>query len=657
MLFVIGFIGCYIFARTDSSNQEFAKPPEKSTPIAEFNHGTTIRAVAFSPVDTTLFVSAGEDKTIKLWSRNNTETPQIILRGHTETINSIAFSPTGELLASGGRDGIILWDVRSGMKIDSLGVPVLAVAIAPDGRYLAGAGVGVRLWDIRNPREITRMKSFPRNESASERDWVWTVDFSPDGKWLAYGDESGNLKVWDIQRQELVQYQKADSERILSVQFSADNAFLASVGRYRHTLWTLPKGQPYGKVIGEGIGLDFAFSPDDEMYALPDYNGVVLCSVKNGERIASLKGPTGTTLPIAFSPDGGALIGGSEDGILRLWDVSKRQLSKIDVSEYGVVRLIYFLSKEGPVRRGISTKLDELIKQVQHFYATQMESHGFGRKTFTFETGRHSRAKVHLVVAKHPDDYYCEDTIEKIRAEVSEHFDDSKNVLLVAVDIKNGVFHEKRNGPTGVGSITPSMYNKELCKARHGGRAYVSATNRDLDWETIAHELGHAFGLHHDFRHRKLGRFKHPSDPVIMSYRKWRRKVSKSTAEWLDRSRFFNLRQPFFDNPATIEISSLPNSSTPIPLQFEVTDEDGLHQVQFIVPTTVKDPAIKQGFKFHSYHSLNGEKKATIAFELTDTSTKEVALWMMDLHGNIVWRRFNLNEEREKLMKTLSCIY
>lgn len=647
-LLITGLMGFYIFLRMDPSNQRFAQPPEKLTPIAEFNHESLIYDIAFSPVNPSLIAGADADNTIKLWNLNNTDAPQAILKGHVDAVKSIAFSPNGELLASAGLDGrIILWNVRSEMEISSVKAAALAIAFSPDGHYLATVGKLVRLWDIRDPKQISEIET-PHDESVTDRSWVWSVDFSPDGKWLAYGDKNGNLKVWDMQHQKLVQSLKADSDSILSVQFSADSRFLASSAFYRHTLWSIPEWKPHGKILGEALGLDFAFSPDNKIYATSNLNGAVLRSMTNGEPIASFGGTTDATWSVAFSPDGSTLATGGKDEKLRLWNISDQQLAKIDTTQHDVVRLIYFLSKDRPPQRGISNKLNKLIRQAQHFYATQMKNNGFGRKTFTFETDEHGKAKVYLIKAQHPDDYYQEETTIKIRKEISERFNYSKNIPLVVVDIQSGVFRMKGKRRTvGLGNVTRLRYSKKLRKVLHGGRAFVSASRNDLDWGTIAHELGHAFGLQHDFR----GPY-----PRIMSYANRRQELSKCAAEWLDKSRYFNPNQPFFDKPATIEMLSLPNASNAATLQFEVTDEDGLHQVQLILPTTPRDPVTKQGFKLHSCQALNGEKKTTVEFELRKTAVEEIELWMMDLHGNIVWRRFNLNEATKKPMETISSL-
>ena len=631
-LLVSGFMGFYIFWRMDPSNQRFAEPPEKLTPIAEFNHEDMIHDVAFSPVDVSL-VAGTDGNTIKLWNLANTSEPQTILNGHVTTVKSLAFSPTGELLISTGLDNqVILWDIRSGRKINSFKTPAAAVAISRDGNYLATVGRRSKIWNIRNLKEILELQTLPHDKSVL----FWTADFSPDGKWLACGDENGRLEIWDVQHQKLVQSLKANADRIFSVQFSADSQFLVSIGPHRHTLLRSPAWQLHGKILGETLGLDIAFSANSKMYATSDLRGVTLRSTASGARIVSLKGSTAAIISLAFSPDGNTIVGGGKNGILSVWDISEQQLAKIDTTQHDVVRLIYFLSKERPPQRGMSTKLHRLTRRAQHFYATQMESRGFGRKTFTFETDAHRRAKVCLFKAQHPDDYYREDTIKKIRTEVTKHFDRSKSILLVIVDINSGVFYDKGSTTAGVGGVTPFVYDDQLYRSLHGGSAFVSASDNDLHWDTIAHELGHAFGLHHDFRGRNAR---------IMSYKSGRYELSKCAAEWLDKSRFFNSDQPFFDKPATIEILSPLEASNAATLQFEVTDEDGMHQVQLIVPTTQRDPVKEQGFKLHSCQLLNGQEKATVEFKLRKASVKEIELWMIDLHGNIVWREFDFSKD------------
>ena len=107
--------------------------------------------------------------------------------------------------------------------------------------------------------------------------------------------------------------------------------------------------------------------------------------------------------------------------------VSKSSAQEDTSLEY-MVRLIYFLPKDRQPQPDIDTNLDTLIKDVQQFYADEMERHGFGRKTFKFETNRTGKAIVHHVRGKFNDAYYHNPSW-RVWEELKEHFDRSKGDL------------------------------------------------------------------------------------------------------------------------------------------------------------------------------------------------------------------------------------
>ena len=142
------------------------------------------------------------------------------------------------------------------------------------------------------------------------------------------------------------------------------------------------------------------------------------------------------------------------------------------------------------------TKLDTLIGDVQQFYADEMERHGFEGKTFTFETDENGRAMVHHVDGQFTDSYYHQGTFGKVSKEIAEKFDMPQHIYMVAIDVSN-----ERIGTRSCGEAN-RFWDR-------GGREFIIPASGDcFNVLTTAHELGHAFGLDHDFR----------NDAYIMSY-------------------------------------------------------------------------------------------------------------------------------------------
>ena len=83
-------------------------------------HSDWVRSIMFSP-DGTLLASGSSDMTVKLWEVSS-GTNTITLTGHTDGVRSVSFSPDGTRLATGSADkSVKLWDVKTGANIDTLG--------------------------------------------------------------------------------------------------------------------------------------------------------------------------------------------------------------------------------------------------------------------------------------------------------------------------------------------------------------------------------------------------------------------------------------------------------------------------------------------------------------------------------------------------------
>ncbi len=304
--------------------------------------------------------------------------------------------------------------------------------------------------------------------------------------------------------------------------------------------------------------------------------------------------------------------------------------------QQNIVRLIYFLPSDRVAQQNIDEKIDTLIHDAQQFFAEQMEQKNVHvRKTFTFETDAAGKAVVHQMNGALP--YY---EWHQVKSEVEAVFDTSRSLFFIAAELESicglGGPHQSYDSGRWT-SLTTKI----------GGIALIAASGSCFKDPTVTyHELGHAFGLLHDFR----------NDTYIMSYVRRLPQLSNCAAEWLDASRFFNSNQPLIDDEvARIEMLPLVANQQKT-INFTITDADGLHQVQLIVaPNDEKPPP---GYPFseeewrklvnhnkqqylHACKRLNGESD-TVEFSIDGLNADEVMLQVIDKYGNFVRQDFSL---------------
>jgi len=125
-------------------------------------HTDSVDRVSFSP-DGKILASASRDQTVRLWNVNSGREIKT-LKGHTDGVGSVSFNPDGKILASasgnhfsmfsGSRDKMVrLWDVNNGREIKTLKGHtnwISSVIFSPDGKILASAsGDGtIILWNL-----------------------------------------------------------------------------------------------------------------------------------------------------------------------------------------------------------------------------------------------------------------------------------------------------------------------------------------------------------------------------------------------------------------------------------------------------------------------------------------------------------------------------
>ncbi|MCA9211435.1 MAG: protein kinase [Planctomycetales bacterium] len=232
-----------------------------------------------------------------------------LLSGHDAHIRSGAFSPDGNVLASGDdRGSVILWDVGKRRKLfelnaqagqkahedkDMLGYIVCDITFSPDGKMLATASRDqtARLWDAANGRLL---ETFAVSQHTTERSSVWSVAFSPDGKTLVTGT-SGDCAVllWDVKSRHFLKKLRAHEKFVSRLAFSNDGTILASGGSTIR-LWDMNSGElrdSFSSGYQGGVTPFLSFSPDGSVLAARCKDGVKLWQLRQPANPAQIRLP------------------------------------------------------------------------------------------------------------------------------------------------------------------------------------------------------------------------------------------------------------------------------------------------------------------------------------------------------------------------------
>jgi WD40 repeat protein len=293
----------------------------------EAEHGSDITRRFAMNKPGRMIAAALQDRSIRLYDARNCEEIQVIQDDFLCT--SLAFSPRGDILASGSVERVIkLWDIRTGNHIATLEghtYPILTLTFSPDGdRLVSGSGdTSLIVWDVNRQAKELHLKGHGL--------YVVTSDWDPIGNRIVSGSVDSTIREWDATNGELLAEHGNHRTAVHSVRFSNDGSRLASGSSdLSIILWDAKE-----KLVPDQVLLGH----EEEIRAL------------------------------AFSSDGKYLASGSSDKLLYVWNMDEYTIegegtskSEIDGIEWVPDEYSFFSSDgAGAIIRWDVTELEMML--------------------------------------------------------------------------------------------------------------------------------------------------------------------------------------------------------------------------------------------------------------------------------------------------------
>ncbi|MCA9256928.1 MAG: WD40 repeat domain-containing protein, partial [Phycisphaerales bacterium] len=270
---------------------------------------------------------------VRFWNTSTWESERLVV--DPARVECLAFSPTGDLLATGtSGTKVKLWDADTLRRIREFELPaasVKTVAFDPSGQYLLAVRGNpakdrpswhAATWRISDGEVISRFESESPLIAATSSRGLRLIDATP----------GASVMIDPMTSRPLFSFSGHD-DAIIHASFSpAGDRFLTASNDGTAGVWDAQNGARLAVLRGHSDNVYAAvFSPDQTRIATgSDDNTIRLWDADNYDELLVLPGHTKYIYALAFSPDGATLVSASGDHTIRVWSAAPRDRTSDD---------------------------------------------------------------------------------------------------------------------------------------------------------------------------------------------------------------------------------------------------------------------------------------------------------------------------------------
>jgi WD40 repeat protein len=243
----------------------------------------------------------------------------------------VAYLPDGRIVASHDRGSVAIWDVdgTATTPMATLGPapgssePVYLIAASPDGEWVAM---------VRNFSNVVSVWNVGSETQAFEHRVgtpVFAIDWSGDGRYLAFGAYDGSVHVLDVDDggHHTLVGSEPNPHVLQALAFAPDGRTIATASFNQRnpasnhvSIWDVAAGEVV-RVLDAGGVSSLDYSPSGDRLAMGYFDGTVeIRDAAIGDIDRSFNAGSVTIMNVVFSPDGRLLATGGEDAVIRIFD-------------------------------------------------------------------------------------------------------------------------------------------------------------------------------------------------------------------------------------------------------------------------------------------------------------------------------------------------